>query len=221
MLPPEPRGGYEAAGFSRRFGRCRCCVAARGARAAKRNCRQLVSWARLRLSAWSKETIAFAQRLLELGWTEGQTVLIERRWGESRSEALCRYRRRVRPSQGRCDCYGRSRSLCGKARDKYHPHRFCGGKRPARRRLGGELGAPRALVRSQVRILFALAHWRWVRGCRQFTQAAYISRMGNSWHTGQAIRIFSAVPPKSLTRSCAEQNRAKYRWSSRLNSNLW
>jgi ABC-type uncharacterized transport system substrate-binding protein len=37
-------------------------------------------------SAWSKEAIAFAQRLLELGWTEGQTVLIERRWGESRSE---------------------------------------------------------------------------------------------------------------------------------------
>ena len=44
---------------------------------------------------------------------------------------------------------------------------------------------------------------------------------GGSCHMGQAIRTFSAVPPKSLTRSCAEQNRAKYRWSSRLNSNLW
>ena len=36
--------------------------------------------------AWSKEATAFAQRLLELGWTEGQTVSIERRWGEGRSE---------------------------------------------------------------------------------------------------------------------------------------
>jgi putative ABC transport system substrate-binding protein len=37
-------------------------------------------------SAWSKEATALVQRLHELGWTEGRTVSIERRWGEGRSE---------------------------------------------------------------------------------------------------------------------------------------
>src|SRR6476620_9039138 len=37
-------------------------------------------------TAWSQEATAFAQRLHELGWTEGRTVSIERRWGEGRSE---------------------------------------------------------------------------------------------------------------------------------------
>jgi ABC-type uncharacterized transport system substrate-binding protein len=36
-------------------------------------------------SAWSKEVTAFVQRLHELGWIEGRTVAIERRWGEGRS----------------------------------------------------------------------------------------------------------------------------------------
>ena len=37
-------------------------------------------------SAWSQWTAAFAQRLRELGWTEGRTVAIEYRWAEGRSE---------------------------------------------------------------------------------------------------------------------------------------
>ena len=32
---------------------------------------------------------AFVQRLCELGWVEGRTVAIERRWGEGRPRALC------------------------------------------------------------------------------------------------------------------------------------
>jgi putative ABC transport system substrate-binding protein len=34
-------------------------------------------------SVWTKEVAAFGQRLHELGWTEGRTVVIERRWGEA------------------------------------------------------------------------------------------------------------------------------------------
>jgi putative ABC transport system substrate-binding protein len=37
-------------------------------------------------SAWSHWVAAFAQRLRELGWTEGSTVAIEYRWAEGRSE---------------------------------------------------------------------------------------------------------------------------------------
>ncbi len=37
-------------------------------------------------SAWSQWTSAFVQRLRELGWIEGRTVLIEYRWAEGRSE---------------------------------------------------------------------------------------------------------------------------------------
>jgi putative ABC transport system substrate-binding protein len=37
-------------------------------------------------SAMSRWTAAFVQRLRELGWIEGRTVVIEYRWGEGRSE---------------------------------------------------------------------------------------------------------------------------------------
>jgi putative ABC transport system substrate-binding protein len=37
-------------------------------------------------SAWSKEVSAFVRRLDELGWVEGRTVAIERRWAEGRNE---------------------------------------------------------------------------------------------------------------------------------------
>jgi putative ABC transport system substrate-binding protein len=37
-------------------------------------------------SNWTQWTAAFVQRLRELGWTEGQTVAIEYRWAEGRSE---------------------------------------------------------------------------------------------------------------------------------------
>jgi putative tryptophan/tyrosine transport system substrate-binding protein len=37
-------------------------------------------------SAWSSYTAAFGQRLRELGWIEGRTILIEYRWSEGRPE---------------------------------------------------------------------------------------------------------------------------------------
>src|SRR5215470_19883444 len=37
-------------------------------------------------SVWKDWTAAFVQRLRELGWIEGRTVLIEYRWGEGRSD---------------------------------------------------------------------------------------------------------------------------------------
>src|SRR5262245_12206186 len=37
-------------------------------------------------SAWSSWSAAFVQRLRELGWSEGRTVLIEYRWAEGRHE---------------------------------------------------------------------------------------------------------------------------------------
>jgi putative ABC transport system substrate-binding protein len=37
-------------------------------------------------SAWKEWTAGFVQRLGELGWLEGRTVLIEYRWGEGRGE---------------------------------------------------------------------------------------------------------------------------------------
>ena len=37
-------------------------------------------------SVWKDWTAAFVQRLRELGWIEGRTVLIEYRWGEGRAD---------------------------------------------------------------------------------------------------------------------------------------
>jgi putative ABC transport system substrate-binding protein len=37
-------------------------------------------------SAWSERVAAFLQRLRELGWTEGRTVVVEYRWAEGRPE---------------------------------------------------------------------------------------------------------------------------------------
>jgi ABC-type uncharacterized transport system substrate-binding protein len=39
-------------------------------------------------SGWSPWTAAFVQRLRELGWIEGQTIAIEYRWSEGRSERI-------------------------------------------------------------------------------------------------------------------------------------
>src|SRR5260370_26386018 len=36
-------------------------------------------------SAWSQWTAAFVQRMRELGWIEGHTILIEYRWAEGRT----------------------------------------------------------------------------------------------------------------------------------------
>src|SRR5258705_6260334 len=37
-------------------------------------------------STWSSWSAAFVQRLRELGWSEGRTVLIEYRWADGRHE---------------------------------------------------------------------------------------------------------------------------------------
>ena len=45
-------------------------------------------------SAWSQRVAAFLQRMHELGWTEGRTVVVEYRWAEGRNER-CRQETRV------------------------------------------------------------------------------------------------------------------------------
>jgi putative ABC transport system substrate-binding protein len=42
-------------------------------------------------AAQSQLTAAFVQRLRELGWIEGQTVTIEYRWAEGRSERFAEF----------------------------------------------------------------------------------------------------------------------------------
>src|SRR6516225_3544283 len=37
-------------------------------------------------AAWSPWTVAFVQRLDELGWTDGRTIAIQYRWAEGRAE---------------------------------------------------------------------------------------------------------------------------------------
>ena len=37
-------------------------------------------------SLWSQWVVAFAQRLHELGWSEGRTIAIKYRWAEGRTE---------------------------------------------------------------------------------------------------------------------------------------
>jgi putative ABC transport system substrate-binding protein len=60
-------------------------LAARGARAEDEAADHWIAW-RATPSAQAQWTAAFVQRLRELGWVEGQTVAIEYRWGEGRSE---------------------------------------------------------------------------------------------------------------------------------------
>ena len=42
-------------------------------------------------SAWEHYTVAFAQRLREIGWIEGRTVAIEYRWADGRSERFAEF----------------------------------------------------------------------------------------------------------------------------------
>ena len=82
---PEPGGGHEAAGFSRRrwwrgdfLAACRACAAVR----AVRRIGVLMTTA-----AGDPEfhagVAAFRQVLQQLGWTDGQNVRIDTRWGEA------------------------------------------------------------------------------------------------------------------------------------------
>jgi putative tryptophan/tyrosine transport system substrate-binding protein len=54
-------------------------------------------------TAWSLWTATFARRLRERGWVEGNTITIEYRWSEGRTERVAEIAvaaRRVRPSEG-------------------------------------------------------------------------------------------------------------------------
>ena len=44
-----------------------------------------------RVSVWGTWTVAFAQRLRELGWIEGRTVAFEYRWSEGRPERVAEF----------------------------------------------------------------------------------------------------------------------------------
>jgi hypothetical protein len=62
-------------------------VVARGARAAGENADHRLSGRGIGFGfVWKDWTAAFAQRLRELGWVEGRTLVIEYRWGEGRAE---------------------------------------------------------------------------------------------------------------------------------------
>ena len=82
MLSPEPRGGHEAAGFSRCSGWCGGSVAARGARAAAERMRRIG----VLMHTTSDEPdaqaqmAAFLQGLQVAGWEVGRNLRIETRW---------------------------------------------------------------------------------------------------------------------------------------------
>ena len=71
-------------------------------------------------SAQAPRITAFTRRLHQLGWIEGQTVVIEYRSGGRSIRALCRDRCRVHPAQSRHHC--RLRQLRPSLRPS-RPHR--------------------------------------------------------------------------------------------------
>jgi putative ABC transport system substrate-binding protein len=61
-------------------------------------------------SAWSPWLAAFAQRLQELGWSEGRTIAIKYRWAEGRTERYAEIAAEFVRLKGRCHCHRGSRS---------------------------------------------------------------------------------------------------------------
>jgi len=85
-------------------------------------------------SAWSEWSVAFLQRLRELGWIEGRTVAIEYRWAEGRVEGLTELaselvRKKVdvivtagpRPLQRRDEARGHPRRTTDQVRSRRQP----------------------------------------------------------------------------------------------------
>src|SRR6516164_10899179 len=84
-------------------------------------------------SIWSAQTVAFVQRLRELGWIEGHTVAIKYRWGEGSKERFAQFadelvRRKV-------DIIVTAGSCC-QTGNFDHSDRLCNDDRPPSRRSG-------------------------------------------------------------------------------------
>ena len=93
MPSPEPRGGHEAAGISRRSGRCRGCVAARcaGATARARAAHRRALGLGHGHPDLQARLAAFQQGLQQLGWTDGRNVRIDYRWGAGSADNMRKY----------------------------------------------------------------------------------------------------------------------------------
>ena len=92
-------------------------------------------------SVWKDWTAAFVQRLRELGWVEGRTVVIEYRWGEGRAEryADCR----VCCAQGRRHCHFRLGGGGGQGGNIGYSHSLRDSERTDRQRPSCKPGATR------------------------------------------------------------------------------
>jgi len=89
-------------------------------------------------SAQEQWTVAFVQRLHELGWIEGQTVEIQYRWGEGRTERFT-----ALATELVRHCHDGGRCPRGQAGDIHHPDCLCGGDGPGWQWLCGKPGAAR------------------------------------------------------------------------------
>ena len=75
---------HEATGVSRRFGKCRCCVAAYGARAAGDDASRRIPRHPITQESIGGQLNAVRLGLKETGFVEGENVTIAYRWAEGR-----------------------------------------------------------------------------------------------------------------------------------------
>ncbi len=76
---------------------------------------------------------AFRQQLRELGYVEGQNIVIEYRWAEGRAERLPDLAAELVSLKGRRHCiWGYARAACCEACHHYDPDRLGDGWRPGR-----------------------------------------------------------------------------------------
>ena len=93
-------------------------------------------------TAWGPWTVALTARLRELGWSEGDTVAIEYRWAQGRSDRVSEFaaefeRRKVDVIV----TYGGAVTIL-KQTITIHSYRLCRCIRSGSQRFGSELGAP-------------------------------------------------------------------------------
>jgi hypothetical protein len=76
-------------------------------------------------TAWGPWTVALTARLRELGWSDGDTVAIEYRWAQGRSDRISEFAAEFE-----------------RRNDYIHSYRLRRGIRSGSQRFGSELGAP-------------------------------------------------------------------------------
>ena len=93
-------------------------------------------------STWSPWLAAFAQRLHELGWSEGRTIAIKYRWAEGRTERYAEIAAEFVRLKVDVIVTGGAAPR-GEAGDVGHPDRIRGGGRRSRNRPRRKSGATR------------------------------------------------------------------------------